>query len=248
MNRLFSYKYILPVLICPLFIGISGCVTSKKYKKLEKVNATSENENKALRSDTASLHAQVNLLADSVRVLNLLVEEMSKKSVEKTESSGPEKSYKPVKKRTISEEKEYKNKAFFIFSFTRYIEWPMKTLEDFTIGVIGSSPITEKLRSELADKKVGSRNIRIKEFSSAKGIEECHIVFVPAKSYGQLAGAVSRGNKSSILVITEADGALESGSHINFSVQGDDVFFSVNKNGMKQAKLKVSSSLLNLAK
>ena len=240
-------KNLFAILILFSICAVS-CVSNKKYKTVTKSNQALEQNNKALQSDTATLTAQVKMFVYSIKKLNAQIDILSKATEEKTGNGNYTNNSRPAKRRNISVDAEYKNKSFFIFNFTRYIEWPIKTLEDFTIGVIGNSPITEKLRNDVADKKVNNRKIKVKEFSSSKGIEECHIVFISAANMSQLSASASKAIKSSILVITESDGALEYGSHINFMVNGDDIVFSLNKNAMNKAKLKVSPALLNLAK
>ena len=56
----------------------------------------------------------------------------------------------------------YKMHTVFIFSFTRYIQWPdAYNGGDFEILVLGDSPIVDELKSMAQVKKVGDRAIKV---------------------------------------------------------------------------------------
>src|SRR5688500_8419502 len=75
----------------------------------------------------------------------------------------------------------YKMHSVFIFSFTRYVQWP-ETYNggDFEILVLGDSPIVEELKSMAQVKKVGDRVIKITKINSPAEIRKCNILFVPS--------------------------------------------------------------------
>jgi hypothetical protein len=55
----------------------------------------------------------------------------------------------------------HKQYPLFIYSFTRYIQWPEGyTQGDFEILVLGDSPLLEELKA-IQNKKVGERAIKI---------------------------------------------------------------------------------------
>src|SRR5688572_7974475 len=75
----------------------------------------------------------------------------------------------------------YKMHTVFIFSFTRYIQWPdAYNNGDFEIMVLGDSPIVDDLKSMAQVKKVGERNIKITKIKAPSEIRKCNILFVPA--------------------------------------------------------------------
>ena len=68
-----------------------------------------------------------------------------------------------------------KFQALYIFNFAKEIGWP-KTDEqnDFVITVIGDNGVASELNKLAKTKKVGSRNVVIKEASSINGISKRH--------------------------------------------------------------------------
>ena len=69
--------------------------------------------------------------------------------------------------------------SVFIFSFTRYIQWPdAYNAGDFEIMVLGDSPIVEELKAMAQAKKVGDRTIKITKIKvSLRDPEVQHSVY-----------------------------------------------------------------------
>ncbi len=145
-----------------------------------------------------------------------------------------------------------KLQSVFIYNFTKYIDWPDSyKAGNFVIGVLGSSPLTNELKTKIAArKKVGNQRIVVKQFNSIGSISKCHILFIPEqKSKGELIlkKVNAKLAKSSTLVITEQAGMVYKGAAINFVVQNRKVGFELNLKTTAQHRLKVNSTLQKLA-
>ncbi|UII19511.1 YfiR family protein [Fulvivirga ligni] len=148
----------------------------------------------------------------------------------------------------VSFAQNYQAHAVYIYSFIRYVQWPSSSADgDFTIGVVGDSPITEYLQKMADVKKVGSRDIVIKNFTNINGLENCDLVFVSKEYTENFSVILGKLGRAHTLVITEKEGMGVAGSNINFVQKNGKLAFEINKSAMQRADLKVSSELTRLA-
>lgn len=140
-----------------------------------------------------------------------------------------------------------KFKALFMYNFTKYIEWPSSQRSgDFIIGVLGSSILSDELKTIAGKQKVGSQNIVVKVFNTVENIENCHIIYIPPSKSSQLSSVLSKISGKNTLVITDKDGLANQGAGINYVLDGDKLKYEVSKNNIEKKGLIVSSSLLAL--
>ena len=146
------------------------------------------------------------------------------------------------------QEREANLKAVFIYNFTKYIEWDTTNADNiFTIGIIGSSPITESLLDIARMNTVDNKKIVIRHFTKPEEISYCNILFIPRKipfSLESILDKVVRG----MLTISEEDGYAKMGTAFNFVVNNDKLKFEANLRTISAEGLKASSQLLKLAK
>ena len=143
---------------------------------------------------------------------------------------------------------EYKLYAGFMYHFAKFTQWPSsKQSGDFVIGVVGSSTMAKYATALAATKKLGSRKIVVKEYSSASAAGECSILFLAKGKTSELSSASSLSKSKNILVVTESPGAAADGSTINFVQQGGKIRFEMSKSAAKAQGLKISSELQKLA-
>ncbi|MEO7802508.1 MAG: YfiR family protein [Ginsengibacter sp.] len=137
-------------------------------------------------------------------------------------------------------------KAAFIYNFTKYIEWATPLEEDFTIGVIGTSPIYESLMHIAMLKKVNDKPIVVKHFDNPEDIEYCNILFV-ARNSGYTPITILDKVQRGMLTISEESGFAAQGIAFNFFITNEKLKFEVNTKSINAAGLKASSQLLKLA-
>lgn len=145
-----------------------------------------------------------------------------------------------------SSAQSYQLHAVYIYSFIRYIQWPNNT-GNFTIGVLGESPINSHLDNMAATKKAGSRTIVIKKFSSASEVTPTDILFIANSVEESVEAFKSTSISNNTLIITEKEGQGMAGSAINFIEKNSKLAFELNKSSIEEAGLKVSSELARLA-
>jgi hypothetical protein len=142
----------------------------------------------------------------------------------------------------------YKMHTVFIFSFTRYIQWPSTyNGGDFEILVLGDSPIVEELKSMAQVKKVGDRSIKITKINSPSEIRKCNMLFIPAAKSEQIDEVLEKVTTQSILVVTEEPGLGAKGSNVNFILKEGKLAFELNQAAASKQGLKISNELSRLA-
>src|ERR1700753_2127171 len=79
-----------------------------------------------------------------------------------------------------AQEQEANLKAVFIYNFINYIDWDTANVNNnFTIGVIGASPVSKQLAQIVRNKMVKNKKIVVREFESPDQIADCQILFIP---------------------------------------------------------------------
>lgn len=141
-----------------------------------------------------------------------------------------------------------KIKAVFIYNFTKYIEWPQTYKEgEFTIGIVGESPLYSELIKMTQTKKVANQSLLVKKFNTAQEVSKCHILYLSKDKSGEMSSLLKTLKNNSTLIVTEEPGLVDKGAGINFIIKDNRQKFELNKGNVEKYKLKVSSSLEALA-
>ena len=131
--------------------------------------------------------------------------------------------------------------------FPKYVEWPANRKSgDFVIGVIGDAGIASALTTAMAAKTVGSQAIKVKTLSSASEIDGCHMVYLSAAKSGEINTCVSKGKKSSTLILTDKAGLI-SKSSINFVFVDSRLKYELNVKNITNFGLKYNDNLKGFA-
>ncbi len=147
-----------------------------------------------------------------------------------------------------AKEREADLKAVFIYNFTKYVDWGTTTQgDDFVIGVIGSSPVTESLKEIANGNAVDDKKIIIRNFSKPEDISYCQILFIPRNLPFSLESILKKVNNG-VLTVSEEPGYAQSGTALNFFINREDKLkFEANVKAINSEGLKASSQLLKLA-
>lgn len=147
-----------------------------------------------------------------------------------------------------SEEANARIKAIYIYNFTKYIEWPDNYKDgSFVIGFIGNnSALLSELSRMAGSKKVGNQSIEIRNISSIDDTK-FNIIFILSDNSSQLSEVISKTKGKSTLIVTEKPGLAKQGSAINFIIIDNKQKFELNKTNIEKYKLKVATSLVQMA-
>lgn len=147
--------------------------------------------------------------------------------------------------------REYQLKAAFLYSFTKFIEWPPQRFADASapidIGVIGPLVLRRELERVVHGRKVNGRPVVIKVVTSVGDARGCEMVFVANGEEKQLGDALNTLEDAGVLTVGESATFAAVGGMINFVREADKVRFAINLDAAERAGLKLSAQLLKLA-
>ncbi len=146
---------------------------------------------------------------------------------------------------------EYSIKAAYLYNFASYVDWPPGALGEadgsFVIGVLGDARIAEYLVSMTEGRKVHGRPIEIRQVAADDPVDSLHMLFISRNSSGELPRLHEAAREHSLLIVTDWNDALESGSAINFRLIDERVRFEVSLAAAHDCGLSISSRMLAVA-
>jgi hypothetical protein len=142
-------------------------------------------------------------------------------------------------------------KAAFLYKFLAYTEFAPGAFADsaapLTIGVVGADELALELARIVAGRSVDKRTIVVKALRDGDSLAGLHLLFVAGGDEARAAAVLKAAQAHALLTVTEADGALQSGSVINFRIVDDHVRFEVSLEAAARNGIKLSSRLLSVA-
>jgi hypothetical protein len=151
-------------------------------------------------------------------------------------------------------ESEYDVKAAYLYKFTKFVEWPSAAFADaeapFVIGIVGRDPFEGGLDRLIAGNTTGSRRFQVRHLNSTESsaLRECQMIFVSSSEQRRLGGILSALQGRPVLVVGESEGFASAGGMLGFALRENRVGIEVNSAAARQARLKISSQLLNIAR
>ncbi len=146
---------------------------------------------------------------------------------------------------------EYQVKALCLLNFAKYVDWPPEAYPQadapLTIGVLGESHFGRDFEQAAAGKSINGRKIVIRELSGGEDWGKCRILFVSASEKKRLAEIISKVKSLPVLTVGETEQFTEKGGVINFMKKEGKIRFEIGLDAAREAKLTISSKLLNLA-
>ena len=170
---------------------------------------------------------------------------------------------------------KYETKAGYLLNFAEFVEWPAGAFSNakspIVLGVVGKDPFGVEL-DKLQGKIVNGRAFEIRRFKGAmefRGEEtpgrrqddlpakqakklaemkSCHILFITSSEKNFLTQTLKPFRGASVLTVGETDSFAREGGIITFVESENNVQLEINLAAAEQARLKISSKLLSLAK
>ncbi len=146
---------------------------------------------------------------------------------------------------------ERRVKAAYIFKFAGYVEWPEGAFSQpdtpVTIAVFGDAEMAAELVQSTAGRAVDGRPVRIKRTRDPEATADAHMLFVGRAEIARLPQLAKHVRAKPVLILTDAPGALNQGSMINFMLVQQRVKFEISLEEAERRGLKLSSRLLAVA-
>jgi hypothetical protein len=146
---------------------------------------------------------------------------------------------------------EYQVKAFFLYNFARYVEWPTETFktanDPIVICILGQNPFGGSLEQAVAGKVLGARPFVVRQISEIPPGSSCHILFVNSSERRRFRSMAGRLKGSAVLSVGETPGFTADGGVVNFKLENGKVRFEIDVEAAGREHLRISSKLLSLA-
>lgn len=142
---------------------------------------------------------------------------------------------------------DYQVKAVYLVNFAKFIEWPDKAQDSFTICVVGRDPFGPTLDAILAGEKIAGRSAVAKRISTLQDSAGCQILFVSATEANSLNRMIAVLDQQGVLTVSDMPQFTTRGGMIQFVMEDKRVRFEVNLAAAQHAGLTLSSELLKVA-
>lgn len=145
---------------------------------------------------------------------------------------------------------EYQIKAVFLLNFTKFIEWPATAFEStnspVAICILGDDPFGNTLDQIVSGEIVNGRKVVVERINHTPEPKTCQVLFWsrPEKDVSKTLSGLGPG----VLTVGEGDGFLREGGMISFVIDNRRVRFDIRRSVAENARLKLSSRLLNVAR
>lgn len=139
-----------------------------------------------------------------------------------------------------------KLKSTYLYQFAKILQWP-NLKASFTIGVWSGDEITPLLQKIATLKKVGTRDLIIKQISRISEVDGCQIIFLSAKAKGNIRAVVEASKGKNVLIVGESPDMIEKGVGINFLIIKERVLYDVSKPNLAAGGLSSAALIEKLA-
>jgi hypothetical protein len=148
----------------------------------------------------------------------------------------------------LAQPQEHEVKAAFLFKFLSFIEWPAQSFAragaPLVIGVLGADDVHFALQEIVPGRSAHGRPLEVRKLKEGERTAGVHLLFVGSAAAAALPRLPAQ---SGLLVVSEADGALEQGAMINFLRVDGRVRFEVAPDAAERRGLRISSRMLAVA-
>lgn len=144
---------------------------------------------------------------------------------------------------------ELQVKSAYVFNFIKFVEWPDKAIrtgDKLRLCVIGNNELLASL-SSVSGRRVGQYELQVMHADNSAAWNACHVLFIGEHEQRRLVPIIKSLGVAPVLTISDIPGFAERGGGIGLLNRNDKMLFEVNLSSTRQAGLRLSSQMLNLA-
>jgi hypothetical protein len=144
---------------------------------------------------------------------------------------------------------ELQVKSAYVFNFIKFVEWPDKAIrtgDKLRLCVIGNNELLASL-SSVSGRRVGQYELQVMHADNSAAWNACHVLFIGEHEQRRLVPIIKSLGVAPVLTISDIPGFAERGGDIGLLNRNDKMLFEVNLSSTRQAGLRLSSQMLNLA-
>ena len=139
-------------------------------------------------------------------------------------------------------------RANYLYQFSNYNDWPAENKKGpFVVGVIGNSDVFDIMVAKYASKPIGSQLLTVISAGEVLTSPHVHVLFVDRSKKSELAKYTKEFRGVSTLIVTNWEGALAQGAHINFLSIDGSIRFEMSKTAMIESAITPGMKILQWA-
>lgn len=148
---------------------------------------------------------------------------------------------------------EYEVKAAFLLKLPNFVNWPTNAFSSvdapLVVGILGKDPFGKVIDELARAARLRGRPVMVCRLRTVKEAidKNCHVLFVASSEKDAVEEIVAGIGDRPILTAGDAPGLTTHGIMINFVVTNKTVKFEINEKRAREAGLRISSQLLDLA-
>lgn len=139
-------------------------------------------------------------------------------------------------------------KAALVLNLALYTEWPHEDEEGALDVCLVGFPRPETFERVLHRQVIRDRPVDVRPVKPAGDLRDCRVVFVRSVGDGPRSAILERSRELSILAIGEDEDFLAQGGHVALLREDDRVRFDVNLASLEEARIRLSSRVIRLAR
>jgi hypothetical protein len=147
---------------------------------------------------------------------------------------------------------EYQVKAAYLYSFTKFVEWPAgtfaNTADPIRMCILNDRSFVAQLIQIVGSKQIAGHPVLVILVQDGRQSRGCQELFISSSQSQETLQIMDSLRGTSVLTVGETNDFVAQGGIINFIVQDNHVQFQVNQKAASQAGLRMSSQLLSVAK
>jgi hypothetical protein len=143
----------------------------------------------------------------------------------------------------VHEAPEHEVKAAFLFRFFSFMDWPQASAAPLVVGFIGAEEIAAAMERIVPGRSAQGRPVIVRRLKAGESAAGADIVMVGRAESERIAALAKQG----VVVVGEAEGALDRGAAINFLIVEGRVRFEVSVPNAERGKVRIHSRMLAVA-
>lgn len=146
-------------------------------------------------------------------------------------------------------------KALYSYKFTLFTEWPEAKLNagnaTLEFCIIGRNPFGQSALDTIQGKPVKDKSLHVEVFNSGvlseESLNHCHVAYISGSETQRLPALLKSLQHFPVLSISDIAGFSSRGGMITLIKSGDHIQFEINPGAINQAKIVISSKIIELA-
>jgi hypothetical protein len=135
--------------------------------------------------------------------------------------------------------------ANFLFQFANNSNWPSNMKNgSFKICIIGNHAVYEHLQLKYGHQSIGKQPIEIIEANAQTKLDQAQLVFIDKSKKSDWSLYTKALKNKSTLLVSNWEGALNSGAHINFKLINGSVRYEMNEVAMNDDQIQAGVKII----